>query len=124
MELSKGPNAPIPVGEMLVAVQAPVAADIAAVLVTAAGKVRSDSDFVFYNQPVAPGVEVRPPDAIRVVTGAVPAEIEKVVVTVSLDGSGPANWGLVGPFRIVVNAAGTGESLAVFVPTGSGRRPR
>ncbi|RBO89598.1 TerD family protein [Nocardia puris] len=120
MELVKGANAPIAAGEVLVAVDATTPVDIAALLLTGAGKVRSDSDFVFYNQPVAPGVEVRPPDAIRVVPGEVPADIEKIVVTASLDGSGPANWGQAGPLRIALTDAASGALLASFAPSGLG----
>lgn len=120
MELVKGANAPIAAGEVLVAVDAATPVDIAALLLTGAGKVRSDSDFVFYNQPMAPGVEVRPPDAIRVVPGAVPSDIEKIVVTASLDGSGPANWGQAGPLRIALTDAASGALLASFAPSGLG----
>ncbi|MFE9323649.1 TerD family protein [Nocardia sp. NPDC052278] len=79
MELVKGANAPIAAGEVRVAVVAAAAVDVAALLLTPAGKVRSDSDFVFYNQPTAPGVEVHPPDAIRIVPGAVPGDIVLLV---------------------------------------------
>ncbi|MBH0779590.1 TerD family protein [Nocardia bovistercoris] len=120
MDLVKGANAPVPAGEVLVTVAASTPVDVAALLLTEAGKVRSDSDFVFYNQPSAPGVEARPPDAIRVVPGAVPGEIESVVVTASLDGSGPANWGQAGPLRISVTDAASGAVLATFAPTGLG----
>ncbi|MEV2220313.1 TerD family protein [Nocardia vinacea] len=119
MELAKGANAPISAGEVRVAVAA-AAVDVAALLLTPAGKVRSDSDFVFYNQPTAPGVEVHPPDAIRIVPGAVPGDIDKIVVTASLDGSGPADWGQAGPLRISVTDGTTGAVLATFVPTGLG----
>ncbi|WP_433622870.1 TerD family protein [Nocardia sp. CA-120079] len=120
MELVKGANAPIAAGEVRVAVVAAAAVDVAALLLTPTGKVRSDTDFVFYNQPTAPGVEVHPPDAIRIVPGAVPSDIDKIVVTASLDGSGPADWGQAGPLRISVTDGATGVVLATFVPTGLG----
>ncbi|WP_054811936.1 TerD family protein [Nocardia arizonensis] len=120
MELVKGANAPITAREVRVAVAAATPVDIAALLLTVAGKVRSDSDFVFYNQPVAPGVEVRPPDAIGIVPEAVPADIDKIVVTASLDGSGPADWGQAGPLRITATDGATGAVLATFAPTGLG----
>src|SRR5262245_38060584 len=117
MELVKGANAPITAGEVRVAVVAAAAVDVAALLLTPAGKVRSDSDFVFYNQPTAPGVDAQPPDAIRIVPGTVPGDIDKIVVTASLDGSGPADWGQAGPLRISVTDGATGAVLATFVPT-------
>ncbi len=120
MELMKGANAPIGVGEVRVAVSAATAVDVAALLLTEAGKVRSDADFVFYNQPSAPGVDVLPPDAVRIVPGAVPAEIAKVVVTASLDGTGPANWGQAGSLRISLSDNATGAVLATFAPTDLG----
>ncbi|MDO3649781.1 TerD family protein [Nocardia mangyaensis] len=120
MELVKGANAPISAGEVRISVTAATTVDIAALLLTASGKVRSDSDFVFYNQPIAPGVEVLGPEAIRVVPGEVPAEIDKIVLTASLDGTGPVNWGQAGPLRITVTDAATGALLATFAPSGLG----
>ncbi|MET7772687.1 TerD family protein [Nocardia sp. NPDC005366] len=120
MELVKGANAPITVGEVRVAVAAATPVDVAALLLTSDGKVRSDADFVFYNQPTAPGVTAQAPDAIRVVPGAVPGDIDKVVVTASLDGSGPADWGQAGSLRISVTDDATGAIVATFAPTGLG----
>ncbi|APE37280.1 hypothetical protein BOX37_28860 [Nocardia mangyaensis] len=120
MELVKGANAPISASEVRISVAAATTVDIAALLLTASGKVRSDSDFVFYNQPVAPGVEVLGTEAIRVVPGVVPAEIDKIVLTASLDGTGPANWGQAGPLRITITDTSTGTLLATFAPDGLG----
>ncbi|MFC9965036.1 TerD family protein [Nocardia ignorata] len=120
MELSKGANAPVPSSEVRVTVAADTGADLAALLLTAAGKVRCDSDFVFYNQPVGPGVEVVSAEAVRVSFGALPAEIDRIAFTVSLDGTGPADWGRAGPPRITVTDESTGALLAAFTPTGLG----
>ncbi|MBF6353320.1 TerD family protein [Nocardia higoensis] len=120
MDLVKGANVAIGAGEVRIAVATATPVDVAALLLTEDGKVRSDSDFVFYNQPSAPGVQVLPPDAVRVVPSAVPAEIDKIVVTASLDGAGPANWGQAGPLRISVSDNVTGEALATFAPAGLG----
>ncbi|MFC6014251.1 TerD family protein [Nocardia lasii] len=120
MELTKGANTAVPAPAVQIAVASATAVDIAALLLTAAGKVRSDSDFVFYNQPIAPGVEVVSPEAIRVTFAAVPGEIDKIVLTASLDGSGPADWGRAGPPRITVTDAATGGVLATFTPSGLG----
>ncbi len=58
--LSKGANAPIPGPQVVVQVTSNAVVDLAALLVTASGKVRSDADFVFYNQPNGPGVSCSP----------------------------------------------------------------
>ena len=58
--LAKGANAPLPPGPVAVRVTAAAPVDISALLVTAEGTVRGDADFVFYNQPTAPGVRHDP----------------------------------------------------------------
>lgn len=94
---------------------APTKLDISALLVGPEGKVRSDDDFVFYNQPSAPGVThgSAAADTITVETGAVPAEIAKVVVTASLD-SGATFAGTVP--TATVRDAETNAVLATFTP--------
>ena len=56
-ELSKGANAPVPTAELTVEVSWQAAPgmelDASALLLTEAGKVRSDEDFIFYNQPAS-----------------------------------------------------------------------
>jgi stress response protein SCP2 len=117
--LSKGSNAPLGVPQVTVEVSSSTLIDVAALLVAATGKVRSDADFIFYNQPNGPGVRLRPPSTLDIDLGAVPAEIEKIVLTASLDGSGPASFGAAGPMSIAVKGGG-GEDLASFAPTGLG----
>jgi stress response protein SCP2 len=75
-----------------------VDADLSAFLTTAAGRVRSDDDFVFYNQPAGAGGAVRhlgktarggtTVDQVRIDPAALPADVEKVVIGASLDGAG------------------------------------
>ncbi|MFC3966136.1 vWA domain-containing protein [Nocardia jiangsuensis] len=85
--LVKGQNGALPTGPVTVAIRSAVAADIAALLVTASGKVRSDADFVFFNQPQAPGVSLR--DGVLTVDPAqLPAEIAQVRVVLTLDDPG------------------------------------
>jgi stress response protein SCP2 len=104
-------------------VAAPVRLDVSGLLLTADGKVRSDDDFVFYNQPQGgPGVNYRSgggsaPDAITVDTDAVPAGIEKIVVTASLDGGGA--FAGTTPTATVRNAD-DGSVIATFAPAGLG----
>ena len=113
--LPMGANAPLPPGPVAVRVTASSPVDISALLVTADGKVRGDADFVFYNQPTAPGVRYDPA-GVDVVPDQVDAAIEKVVVTASLDGRGPATFGALGGLRMDVAVAGT--PVAVFEPDG------
>ncbi|MFC4127032.1 VWA domain-containing protein [Nocardia rhizosphaerae] len=56
--LVKGQNAVVAHPRVVLAVRGGVTADLSALLVTEAGKVRSDADFVFFNQPAAPGVRL------------------------------------------------------------------
>jgi stress response protein SCP2 len=115
--LAKGANAALPPGPVAVRVTAAAPVDISALLVTAAGTVRGDADFVFYNQPTAPGVR-HDPAGVDVEPAAVDAAIERVVVTASLDGSGPATFGALGDLRMDVAVGG--QPFARFVPDGLG----
>ncbi|HEY0814813.1 MAG TPA: TerD family protein [Pseudonocardia sp.] len=116
--LPKGANAPLPPGPVAVRVSAAAAVDISALLVTSGGRVRDDADFVFYNQPSAPGVRYDPA-GVDVDPSALDAAIERVVVTASLDGSGPATFGALGDLRMDV--AVDGQPFAEFVPDGLDR---
>lgn len=115
--LPKGANASLPAGPVVVRVTAGAPVDISALLVAAGGKVRGDADFVFYNQPTANGVRYDPA-GVDVDPGAVDAAVEKVVVTASLDGRGPATFGALGGLRMDVAVGG--QPFAVFEPDGLG----
>ena len=115
--LSKGANTALPPGPVSVRVTAAAPVDISALLVAETGKVRSDDDFVFYNQPSARGVRYDPA-GVDVDPAQVEAAVEKVVVTASLDGRGPATFGALGGLRMDVAVAGT--PVAVFTPDGLG----
>lgn len=117
--MTPGSNIPLSVTRVTVDVAAPVRLDVSGLLLTADGKVRSDDDFVFYNQPTGPGVAHRAgaagaPDSITVDTAAVPAGIEKIVVTASLDAPGTTFAGTE-PTATVRDAA-SGAPLATFTP--------
>ncbi|MGW4986951.1 TerD family protein [Streptomyces mirabilis] len=97
--MTPGSNIPLSAARVTVDVAAPVRLDVSGLLLTADGKVRSDDDFIFYNQPTGPGVTYRSgggaaPDAIAVDTGAVPPGIEKIVVTASPDAAGQTFQGI------------------------------
>ncbi|GGU21271.1 TerD family protein [Streptomyces lavendofoliae] len=117
--MTPGSNIPLPVTRVAVDVAAPVRLDVSGLLLTADGKVRSDDDFIFYNQPAGPGVTYRSgggtaPDAIIVDTAAVPPGIEKIVVTASPDAAGQTFQGIE-PTATIRDADG-GSVLATFTP--------
>ncbi|MET7697802.1 TerD family protein [Streptomyces sp. NPDC005485] len=117
--MTPGSNIPLPVTRVTVDVAAPVRLDVSSLLLTADGKVRSDDDFIFYNQPNGPGVTYRSgggtaPDAITVDTAAVPPGIEKIVVTASPDGAGQTFQGIE-PTATIRNADDNAV-LASFTP--------
>ncbi|MEU6881211.1 TerD family protein [Streptomyces sp. NPDC046712] len=117
--MTPGSNIPLSAARVAVDVAAPVRLDVSGLLLSADGKVRSDADFIFYNQPTGPGVTYRSgggtaPDAILVDTGAVPPGIEKIVVTASPDEAGQTFQG-VEPTATIRNAD-DGSVLATFTP--------
>ncbi|MFE9816079.1 TerD family protein [Streptomyces sp. NBC_00236] len=102
MSLRKGANTPVRSARVRVELgwrEGPGTpdVDVSALLLTAAGKVRSDDDFVFYNQPVHPGGAVRHEgrrqdgggavETIDVALSAVEQEIGTVVVAASTEGT-------------------------------------
>ncbi|MFD9435472.1 TerD family protein [Streptomyces sp. NPDC060002] len=117
--MTPGSNIPLPTARVTVDVAAPVRLDVSGLLLTADGKVRSDDDFIFYNQASGPGVTYRSgggtaPDAIIVDTAAVPPGIEKIVVTASPDAAGQTFQG-VEPTATIRSADDNGV-LATFTP--------
>ncbi|MFE7772631.1 TerD family protein [Streptomyces sp. NPDC057445] len=97
--------------------------DASALLLGTDGRVRSDEDFVFYNQPRHPSglVRLMPKkrvadcltDTVQADVGALDASVDQVVLAASSDGGSFAG---VRDLRIAVYDAGTadGEPLAVF----------
>ncbi|MFH0244899.1 TerD family protein [Streptomyces sp. HK10] len=115
--MTPGSNLPLPTARVAVDVTAPARLDVSGLLIAADGKVRSDDDFVFYNQPSAPGVAHSSAgglDTVTVDTTAVPAGIEKIVVTASLDAPG-ATFAGTEPTATVRDAA-SGAVVATFTP--------
>ncbi|MER6328345.1 TerD family protein, partial [Streptomyces sp. NPDC001034] len=117
--MTPGSNIPLSAARVTVDVAAPVRLDVSGLLLTGDGKVRSDDDFIFYNQPAGPGVTYRSgggtaPDAITVDTAAVPPGIEKIVVTASPDAAGQTFQGIE-PTATIRDAEG-GAVLATFTP--------
>ncbi|WP_046733031.1 TerD family protein [Streptomyces humi] len=117
--MTPGSNIPLSASRVAVDVAAPVRLDVSGLLLTGDGKVRSDDDFIFYNQPTGAGVTYRSgggaaPDAIIVDTASVPPGIEKIVVTASPDAAGQTFQGIE-PTATIRNAD-DGSVLATFTP--------
>ncbi|MFC9297456.1 TerD family protein [Streptomyces sp. NPDC057011] len=117
--MTPGSNLPLNAVRVTVDVAAPVRLDVSGLLLAANGKVRSDADFIFYNQPSGPGVSYRSgggaaPDSITVDTGGLPPGIERIVVTASPDAAGQTFQGIE-PTATVRNADG-GAVIATFTP--------
>ncbi|MGQ5636978.1 MULTISPECIES: TerD family protein [unclassified Streptomyces] len=117
--MTPGSNIPLSAARVTVDVSAPVRLDVSGLLLTAGGKVRSDDDFIFYNQPVGPGVNYASgggaaPDAITVDTAAVPPDIEKIVVTASPDAAGQTFQGI--EPTATIRDADAGSVLGTFTP--------
>lgn len=128
MSLRKGANTPVASTRVRVELgwrEGPGApdVDVSALLLTAAGRVRSDDDFVFYNQPVHPSGAVRHEgrrqdgggavETIDVTLSAVEQEIGTVVVTASTDGT----FGQVSGLFVRVLDAVSGAEAARFDAT-------
>ena len=88
--------------------------DLTAVLLGADGRVRSDDDLVFFNNPAAPGVVLESAASVAVDLAAVPADVERVLVTASTEAQG-ARFGDVR--GVAATVTGPGQTLR-FVPDG------
>ncbi|MGO4615344.1 TerD family protein [Nocardia sp. 2YAB30] len=109
--LAKGQNGPLAMNDVVISVQLTAPADLSALLVTERGKVRSDGDFVFFNQPTGPGVNLQPapagqPASLAVSLNAVPADIDQIRAVITLDDAN-SNFGrFPAPTAIVSDSAG------------------
>ncbi|WP_196054721.1 TerD family protein [Nocardia aurantiaca] len=109
--LVKGQNGPLSVHDLVISVQVAAPADLSALLVTPAGTVRSDADFVFFNQPSGPGVTLRPgapgqPAVLAVSLDAIPADIEQLRAVITLDDATGSFGQLSAPVAVVSDTAG------------------
>lgn len=114
-ELVPGGNLPLPGGAVTVRVPGPF--DVSALVTDDGGKVRGDGDFVFYNQPAAPGAALRG-DALTVDPARLRTGATRVTVVVSPAEPGTALGRLPSPTLHVADASG--RPLARFTPP----RPR
>ncbi|WP_446666661.1 TerD family protein, partial [Flexivirga sp. B27] len=122
-QLTKGSNTPIDAGQLRITLHwspGPGVPDVdaSALLVGESGKVASDDDFIFYNQPEHPSGAVRHlgkqpgADALEVDLARLPQSVPKVVLAASADGGA---FGQVPDLRLVASDAASGAELAVFV---------
>jgi stress response protein SCP2 len=91
--------------------------DASALLLGADRKVRSDADFIFYNQPSHPSGAVRHEgksagsDTVGIDVSKLPGDVERVLIGASADG-GP--FGKVPGLHLLVRDAASGAELARF----------
>ncbi|MFD8389652.1 TerD family protein [Streptomyces sp. NPDC059680] len=126
----KGANAPVPSTALRVELgwrSGPGVPDAdASALLLATGKVRSDDDFVFYNQPAHPSGAVRHEgkqatgagvtDSLSVDLARVEGAIERIVLAASADGG---TFGQVPGLYIEVTDAVSGQAVARFDSPGA-----
>lgn len=109
--LARGENCPATTSKMTVTLEASTRVDVSALLLGPDGRVRSDSDLVFYNQPVGPGVRYEHDGnghRILLDCDAVPSEVTVVAITASLDGTGLPSFAAAGPVSTTIaDAIGT-----------------
>ncbi|MGW1893822.1 CAP domain-containing protein [Streptomyces sp. NPDC002004] len=111
-ELVPGGNLPLPEGVLTIRVGGPF--DVSALITDDGGKVRSDGDFVFYNQPAAPGVRLRG-RVLDVDPAALRAGAARVTVVVSPAQPGTPPGRLPAPV-LHVDSGRDGRPLARFTP--------
>ncbi|MDQ1663632.1 MAG: hypothetical protein QOJ68_3612 [Blastococcus sp.] len=113
--MSKGANLPVSAARVraTLAWSSDVEVDASALLLTSSGKVRSDDDFVFYNQPRSAEGSVRHSggaareDSVEVDVLALPEAIEKVIVAASV---GSGTFGQIRSLHLrLTDAAGNAE---------------
>lgn len=110
-QLSKGQNGPLNSPDVVISVEVGASADLSALLVTDSGTVRSDADFVFFNQPTGPGVRLQPvtpgqPANLAISLPSVPADIAKVRAVITLENSASTFGALSAPVARISDAAG------------------
>ncbi|WP_255122659.1 TerD family protein, partial [Rhodococcus sp. 14-2470-1b] len=114
--LARGENCPAPSGTLTVTLRTSAAVDVSALLLGAGGKVRSDDDLIFYNQPSGPGVQYhRDPSGHRITVDPerIPAAVETVAITASLDGTGAPTFAASGPVETSVDDS-TGTTVVMY----------
>ncbi|MDI5966723.1 TerD family protein [Streptantibioticus silvisoli] len=131
MPLSKGANTPITAGAVKVEIARRTGFGVpdtdASALLLSGGRVRSDADFVFYNQPVHPSGAVRHEgrrseatrvtDVLLLDLDHLEPDVERVVLAASADGG---TFGQVPGLSIRVTGALDGAEIARYDSAGAG----
>ncbi|MFF8637027.1 CAP domain-containing protein [Streptomyces pilosus] len=110
-ELVPGGNLPLPGGALTVRVPGPF--DVVALITDGGGKVRDDTDFVFFNQPSAPGARLDG-DTLTVDPAALRPGAARV--TVAVGPAGPDTPFAALPVPVLRVADAGGRPLARFSP--------
>ncbi|MFD6288441.1 CAP domain-containing protein [Streptomyces sp. NPDC060205] len=111
-ELVPGGNLPLPGGALTLTVPGPF--DVSALVTDDGGKVRGDGDFVFYNQPAAPGARLSG-QTLTVDPAALRAGASRVTVVVTPAEPGTPLGQLPAPALQVTGSGG--RVLARFTPS-------
>lgn len=119
-ELVRGQNVPLPAQQVAVDVAASCPVELLAVLVDAGLKVRGDGDVLQRDGSTAPGVVLRA-QGVDVDLAALPADVERVIVVATLEGSGVDRFGAVGAPVATVAAAGAPVAAFTIVDLDSER---
>ncbi|MFI6432854.1 TerD family protein [Rhodococcus oryzae] len=117
MQVSKGSKTDLTDGRYTVGITTASAVngvDIAAVLLGSDDRVRSDNDFVFFNNPKADGVVLVSDTEISVDLDTVPADVHRVLITGSTEAQGTAFRDVP---RLSVDIGGPSQQLT-FIPPG------
>ncbi|MDX3644005.1 TerD family protein, partial [Streptomyces sp. MB09-02B] len=110
-ELVPGGNVPLPSGTLTIRVPGPF--DVSALVTDDTGKVRGDADFVFYNQPTAPGARLAG-DTLTVDPPGLRSGATRLTVAISPAEPGTPLGHLPGPTLLVTGR--DGRTLARFTP--------
>ena len=128
-QLSKGANTGVPTSRLIVEVTWVVAGDVdidaSALLLTAAGKVRSDADMVFYNQPASSdgsvrhlGAGARGGQRIEVDAASVPAGIDRIAFTATIHDAAAKGHSFSQASGLAISVLADGATVADFPLSG------
>ncbi|MFI0353422.1 TerD family protein [Actinomadura sp. 9N407] len=121
LELLRGANTPLPARQVTATVSCAVPVDVCALLVGPDLRVRTDADLVFFNAPEAPGVRWTDGGGRQRVDldlDAVPADVQAVLIAVSLTGGG-VSFGAVPAPQLQLTTA-SGDTMALYTVAGLG----
>ncbi|MEV0947272.1 TerD family protein [Rhodococcus sp. NPDC049939] len=117
MHLSKGSKTDLVDDKYDISIALPTAldtVDLAAVLLGTNGHVRTDDDFVFFNNPKTAGVTLLSDTSLSVDLGSVPADVDRVLITASTEAQGKRFQDVP---ELSVDIQGTSQQLS-FTPSG------